>query len=306
MIMNTEPFTQEAVSETPTRRTSERRKVLTLIDKSFFKKTYKAKPLPSGQKVNKIGRLVLEPHTSKPCVYASATPLFFKFIKSDRRQSKAIETFRAKKLKQFFSSEVNLKELLGKKWLFGQYSYLSFQELRRKNPSRKSLYAFSRARDTLGRFNGTISSPKQVTHLSTADIRDECRTVTLTTADGSNNSLLSFDKSAENNRTPAQAYYDFDSLCGVSQPNYHDGLTVDDPDENMARVACDTRTNSAFTSLTQGESKQPHKVNNYSCLHKGLFWGIVNHEECSLGYPNLPNDMFTEYLEEDHVEEVLM
>lgn len=304
--MNSEKFAAEIISETPIRRTSDRRKTLTLVDKSFFKKTYKAKPLPSCEKVNKIGRLILEPNPPKVTVFENATSIFFKPIKPDRRQAKAIHTFRTKKLKNYFSNEESLKELIANNPLLGQYSYLAFQEIRRRNPSGKSVYASSRARDNLGRFNGVNASQRLECHETGVDMRDECGTVTHTTADGSYLSLLSFDKSAGKKQAPAQIYHDFDSLCGVSQPDHQGGLIVKGSDEVKAKEACDFRTHRVNSPLEPMEQCTAAQGNHNSCLHQGLFWELGDNEENPLDYPHLQNDILNEILEEDHAEDLFL
>lgn len=284
--MNINSFTSEVVSAPSARRVSERKKVLTLVDKSFFKKTYK----PKNQKVssdtsNKSDNQGRLSDCNQISSFESSAQILFPALQCDCRQRKAIHNYRAKKLKKMFGTEGALEDAIEKHKAQG-LNILLLQHFRRTAPNGKSLYANARARDSMGRFNGASLSKPQMSELSTVDLREDCATETLTTAEGSLLSLLSLD----NLDTPAQHHFDFDTLFESSRR----------APRSLSVVFQDSQT--GLTSSTEPSSVSPRVVTSLAYISSEVeepFCGADGDLEDSLSYSYLPCNMFTEPLEED-------
>lgn len=296
--MNIESFTPEVVSATSARRVSERKKVLNLVDKTFFKKTYK----PKTEKVSKDtdnkpdykGKLSKAQESNS---FSTAAQILFPALRPDRRQNKAIQTYRAKKLKQMFTNEEALQDAITRHKTLG-LNLLLLQQFKKVAPNGKSLYALNRARDSAGRFNNEVLLSKpHSSRLSTVDLRDDCRTETNTTTDGSIMSLLSLDTPAGQTSKPNQYIFDFDTLfesscrdqqaCDFSRPSEPAASTFL-PDTPAAKTA-NIWTKSSATVLP-GDA----------ALDSKHCWGV---EGCtdSASYSQTPCCFFDENLEEDLV-----
>jgi hypothetical protein len=214
--MNINSFTSEVVSAPSARRVSERKKNVAPVDKSFFKKTYKTKtPLPPCDTDNKDlsqARItILEPNLA----FQKQVAILFPVLPPERRQSKAIHNYRAKKLKKMFGSESSMLEAITRHKALG-LNLLSLQQFKRIAPNGKSIYATVRARDAQGRFhNSSILSKPHSSQYSTVDLREESNTETQTTAEGSFLSFLSLD--SPNGVCTKQNHFDFDCMHEVSR-----------------------------------------------------------------------------------------
>lgn len=284
--MNIKSFTSEVVSAPSARRVSDRKKVLTLVDKSFFKKTYK----PKNQKVS-------SDTSNKPenqdgisnCIvktsFQNSVQFLFPALQGDCRQRKAIHNYRAKKLKKMFGTECALEDAIAKHKSLG-LNILLLQYFKRVAPNGKALYANSRARDASGRFNGALLSKPHSSELSTVDLREDCATETLTTAEGSILSLLSLD-SLEN---PGQHNFDFDTLFETSRR----------APRSLSLVFQDSQISAS--SPTEPLPVSPRAiVTSAHHLSEGEkpYWEADGDLEDSLSYSYLPCNMFTVPLEED-------
>jgi hypothetical protein len=195
---------------------SERKKNVAPLDKSFFKKTYKTKTsLPACDSDNKKDcQMDLEiPQPEK--VFEKYAHILFPALPPERRQTKAMQNYRAKKLKKMFQTELELEEAVTRHKAQG-LNLLLLQQFKQIVPNRKSIYATARARDAHGRFNNTsVLSKPHSSQYSTVDMRDDCNTENQTTVGGSFLSFLSF-----NNPTEVcikQNNFDFDCMHEVSR-----------------------------------------------------------------------------------------
>lgn len=215
--MNIESFTPEVVSHASARRVSERKKIITLVDKTFFKKTYKAKKEKvSSDTNNKTTSVELSP-CKEVDYFDTAAKSLFPVLQANRLQSKAIQAYRVKKLKQMFSDKASLEEAISRHKALGLNMYL-LQYFRRAAPNGKSLYASKRARNEMGRFQHEMEFSKpHSSQYSTVDMREDCRTESMTTAGGSLLSLLSLDKPEGTSCNQSQLIFDFDSLFEASR-----------------------------------------------------------------------------------------
>lgn len=296
--MNIESFTPEVVSATSARRVSERKKVLNLVDKTFFKKTYK----PKTEKVSKDtdnkpdskGKLSTAQESNS---FSRAAQFLFPALRPDRRQNKAIQTYRAKKLKQMFSNEAALEEVLARNKALGQNLLLT-QQFRKVAPNGKSIYALNRARDAAGRFNNEVLLSKlHSSDLSTVDMRDDCRTETNTTADGSIMSLLSLDTPVGVGSKPNQCSFDFDTLF-ESSCHDHKAIEQSRPFESAASTrlqhAPAAKVDNIWSNISAPVLPGGAVLDTKHC------WGTEGCTE-SASYSQIPCCMFSEQLEEDLV-----
>ena len=284
--MNITPFTSEVVSAPSARRVSERKKVLTLVDKSFFSKTYK----PKNQKVSSDTANKHENHgrpsnCKQITSFQNSVQILFPALQGDSRQRKAVQNYRAKKLKRMFGTEGALDDAIAKHKALG-LNILLLQYFRRAAPNGKSLYANARARDSTGRFNGALLSKPNSSELSTVDMREDCLTETHTTAEGS---LLSF-LSLENPEGPGQHHFDFDTLFETSRR----------APRSLSVVFGNSQTGSFSPTERLPESPRVAETSAHF-LSEGEkpFWKADGDLEDSLSYTHLPCYMFTEPLEED-------
>jgi hypothetical protein len=214
--MNINSFTSEVVSAPSARRVSDRKKNIVPLDKSFFKKTYKTKTPPLACGIDNKSNCQIEINTPKPGkVFEKYAHVIFPVLPPKRRQAKAMQNYRTKKLKQMFQTETGLEEAVARHKTFG-LNLLLLQHCKRIAPNRKSIYATVRARDAQGRFNNAASLSKpHSSQYSTVDVRDNCHTESQTTIEGSFLSFLSFDSS--NEVCTKQNHFDIDCMHEVSR-----------------------------------------------------------------------------------------
>jgi hypothetical protein len=250
---------------------------LTLVDKSFFKKTYK----PKTQIVSNDNKLENQGGSSnckQTTSFQTSAQMLFSELHSDRRQAKAVQNYRAKKLKKMFGTEGALDEAIAKHKALG-LNLLLLQFIKRA-PSGKSIYAHARARDSQGRFNGALLSKPHSSELSTIDLREDCRSESHTTAEGSLLSLLSLD----NLDDQTALHFDFDTLFETSRRATR-SLSVIFPTPQTE-------------SLPESPKATETPINSFSGAEKP-FWEADGDLEDSLSYTHLPCNMFTEPLEDD-------
>lgn len=202
-----ESFTPEVVFATSARRVSERKRVSTQVDKTFFKKTYKPKTSrmptkPHSELATKGEVLIVQENTK----LSEAANVLFPTLLQNRRQAKAIQTFRAKKVKRLFAAEAGIEEMIARYKSEGLNLHMLLS-LKRSVPNGKALFAASRCRDTMGRFNSDAGCSKhQSSQESTVDQREDCSTELNCSIFG----LLSLDGAAFDAARPAQHAFDFD------------------------------------------------------------------------------------------------
>lgn len=295
--MNIESFTPEVVSATSARRVSERKKVITLVEKNFFKKTYK----PKNQKVssdtdNKLNLKELLSKKEESNSFSLAAQSILPALRPDRCQSKAIQTYRAKKLKQMYTTEAAMKEAFAKHKALGLNPYL-LQNFRRVAPNGKSLFALARVRDTLGRFNNELPLSKpHSSQDSTVDTRDDCPTETQTTADGSLLSLFSFDRPARA-LTPQGTLFDFDSLY---ESSCRGSAAVDPRPNRRTAGSSGLPRDSEAAPIMRSETTGEKLMSAAAGLQKLPCWESAAPDlDDSLEAQRHPCDIFSEPLDED-------
>ncbi len=296
--MNIESFTPEVVSATSARRVSERKKVSNVVDKTFFKKTYKTKTQKVSQdtdnKPDSKGELSKAQESNS---FSKAAQFLFPALKPDRRQNKTIQTYRAKKLKQMFKNEGALEEAIAKNKALGQ-NLLLLQQFKILAPNGKSIYALNRARDATGRFNNEVLLSKpHSSHLSTVDMRDDCRTETNTTTDGSILSLLSLDTPVGVRTKPGLCTFDFDTLF---ESSCHDHKVFDLTRHSETAASTNSQDTPAADNSNIWTKESTTVLPGDAVLGAKNRWGMKACYDLS-SYSQNPCCIFNEPLEDDLV-----
>lgn len=306
--MNTLPFTSEVDSSPSDRRASDRLRALKLVDKSFFTKTYKPKgQLVSCNKDNKNKEGVLEPDPQRPTIFQSATALFFATIKADRRQSKAIQTFRAKKLKRLFSKEESLIKAIHMVEVRCSNGPSTLQLLKRPMPNGKSIFAAVRARDAKGRFNNTTQlSKKQSGEFSTVDLREDCRTETVTTADGSYHSLLHF-TSHNGSKYIQGPFFEFESAISESDSGQRAAIHPLKPILLPQLVPQIPQKKSSVLVINVEQDVRLSKEENAGYIEEEPFWEMERGFDEMASYTHLLQcTVFRDRQDEDQLEDLIV
>lgn len=280
-----------------TRRTSARKPILHLVEKACFKKRYKPKLPASCQQDNKSNLPNIESTHSRNIDFQNCVPLFFKRVDPERRQSKALQNFRAKKLKQVFLTEENLKEVVGKLKISEEATH-PLLHLRRTSTSGKSKTANCKIRDKFGRFTGSFLSQS-----ISADFRDECRTLTQTTADGSYLSLLSFPNHGDTHQ-PQAVLSDFDSIFGFNSYQRGHRSSLDSCKPSVRKPLIATSVKLIRESPLELMETNPKIAEDADCMEAENLWGVEDDGEGSVSRSHLQGDMLKDYFEDDGIEDL--
>ena len=210
------------VHERSARRISARKKEPLFIDSSFFKRPYKKSNVETLE-ANKQQKCQIDINVCKPRPYKELENLskkIFQIIPQQRRQRKAIESFRIKKLKKLFAENNSLKisdkniDFTIRKLLYTKSSIIQTPNAER------TLRTLSRFRDTIGRFHNSGLTDKQAS-------ADHCK-----------QSIEEWN--VENRTTAAESTQEYSDLGILSHSStmtrFYDGRTYRHPNEVQSYI----------------------------------------------------------------------
>lgn len=299
--MNINSFTSEVVSSPSALRVSDRKKNIPVIDKTFFKKSYKSKiSAVSSAGASKTLLANCQPDSQNQPEFFDAINCLFPSMQPDRRQAKAIQTYRAKKLKQMFGSEGALQEAVIKHRSTGLNILSLVQNFKKTAPNGKALYAASRIRDPMGRFNGGLLTKPHSSEPSTVDQRDD-GLIETRTIEGSFLSLLSLDIPAVSSQKQSALCFDFDTLYENRPQDHRRTLSVAPVSlPKNGQSACQSRKNELRSSARSVENEL-HTAETHQGYEEKPFWEEVEGLEDPLSYSHFPHEIFGEQLDNDLV-----